>query len=89
MSEAPTATTTATPPASAIVPNRVTLTFPQHEALSWLSNILDEATKTGLLDVLQPYCRSPDAINDVCEAVTFLSINQHGEKLNRELYFVT
>lgn len=37
--------------------------------LEKLQGLLEVATREGLLDDLQGYCKNPDSINDVCDAV--------------------
>lgn len=48
------------------------ITYNQELTLRKLKNALGLSTIYGLLDVLQPYCRSHESINDVCDAVADL-----------------
>ena len=48
------------------------LTPEQRYALTLLSDAMTLATNSGLFDVLMTDCKSPDSINDVCDAVTTL-----------------
>lgn len=45
------------------------LNEPQKLALQKLNAALQAATDVGLLDLMQPYCKEADSINDVCRAV--------------------
>lgn len=50
--------------------------------LQRLNEILELATREGLLDDLQGYCKNPDSINDVCDAVDALL--QDRPRVNKE-----
>jgi hypothetical protein len=43
-------------------------------ALEHLRAAMTEATEAGLLDELQSICRSPDSINDVCDAAARMAL---------------
>jgi hypothetical protein len=49
-----------------------------NSTLEELQEILEISTACGLLDDLQTYCKSPDTINDFCDAVTDMLADRDG-----------
>lgn len=45
----------------------------QKDILDDLLDALGLATASGLLDIMQEHCKSPDSINDVCDAVLHMT----------------
>jgi hypothetical protein len=51
-----------------------------------LNKLLTTATAAGLLDDLQSFCKSPDSINDVCDAVDQMRIAREASAMPKDLH---
>lgn len=55
---------------------RTALTTEQQQALRTLLAAHKLATETGLFDIMQAECKSPDSINDVCDAAEWIDADE-------------
>jgi hypothetical protein len=54
-----------------------------NSTLEELQEILEISTACGLLDDLKTYCKNPDTINDICNAVEGMIADSNNERGNQ------